>query len=47
MPISYLLEQTNRFPNPAWRVIWGESASASDYSVFVDATLNQYLSTAH
>ena len=47
MPISYLLEQTNRFPSLTWRVIWGESVSASDYSVFVDATLGRYLAKAH
>jgi len=47
MPISYLLEQTNRFPDLTWRVIWGESASSSDYSVFVDATLGQVLAKAH
>ncbi len=47
MPISFLLEQTNRFPDLTWRVIWGESASASDYSVFVDATLGKFVETAH
>ncbi|MBZ5607011.1 MAG: hypothetical protein LAP38_02040 [Acidobacteriia bacterium] len=47
MPISYVLEQTSRFPDLAWRVIWGESASSSDYSVFVDATLGKYLEKAH
>ncbi len=41
--VTYLLEQTNRFPDPAWRVIWGESVSTSDYSVFVDATLGTFL----
>jgi hypothetical protein len=47
LPISYLLEQTNRFPSLTWRVIWGESVSASDYSVFVDATLGRFLAKAH
>ena len=46
MPISFLLELTPRFPNPAWRVIWGESVSQSSYSIFVDATTGQYLVTA-
>jgi hypothetical protein len=46
-PVSFLLEQTNRFPDLAWRVIWGESVSASDYSVFVDASTGKYLETAH
>ncbi len=46
-PISYLLEQPRRFPNVTWRVIWGESVSSSDYSVFVDASTGKYLEKAH
>ncbi len=42
-PITYVLELTNRYPNVAWRIIWGESVSASDYSVFVDATTGVFL----
>jgi hypothetical protein len=45
--ISYLLEQNKRFPDPAWRVIWGESVSSSDYSVFVDATTGMFLEKMH
>jgi hypothetical protein len=45
MPVSFLLEYTPRFPNPAWRVIWGESVSTSNYSIFVDATSGEYLVT--
>ena len=44
-PITFLLEQTDRFPNPAWRVIWGETVGSSNYSIFVDATTGQYLRT--
>ena len=47
LPVSFLLEQTNRFPDLAWRVIWGESVSTSDNSVFVDASTGAYLGTAH
>jgi len=47
MPISFLLEQTNRFPQLTWRVIWGASASSSDYSVFVDATMGTFIEKAH
>ncbi|MGB9605802.1 MAG: hypothetical protein ACPL88_07995 [Bryobacteraceae bacterium] len=47
MPMSYLLEKTKRFPNPAWRVIWGRSVSTSSYSIFVDASTGEYLATAH
>lgn len=46
-PISYLLEQTKRFPNVTWRVIWGQSVTTSDYSVFVDATTGALLAIAH
>ncbi len=46
LPIAFLLESTKRFPNPAWRVIWGESISTSNFSVFVDATTGEYLQTA-
>lgn len=42
-PISFLLELTSRFPNPAWRVIWGESVGTSNYSVFVDASTGEFL----
>jgi hypothetical protein len=43
-PILFLLEHT-RFPNPAWRVIWGESVSTSNFSIYVDATTGEYLQT--
>ncbi len=38
-----LLEQTNRHPDLAWRVVWGDSVSTSDYSVFVDASTGKFL----
>jgi|SRR6266852_6093728 len=44
-PISFLLEKTDRFPDPAWRVIWGESVGTSNFSVFVDASTGAYLQT--
>lgn len=46
-PVSFLLEQTRRFPDLAWRVIYGESVSTSDYSVFVDATTGKFLEKVH
>jgi hypothetical protein len=39
----YLLEQTGRFPDLTWRIVWGESVSASKYSVFVDASTGEFL----
>ncbi len=44
-PISFLLEKTEQFPNPAWRVIWGESVGTSNFSIFVDASTGAYLQT--
>lgn len=44
-PVSYLLELTSRFPNPAWRVIWGESVGTSNFSIFIDASTGEYLQT--
>jgi hypothetical protein len=46
-PISYLLELNKKFPDPSWRVIWGESVNSSDYSVFVDATTGMLLQIMH
>jgi hypothetical protein len=43
--ISFLLEGNTRFPNPSWRVIWGESVGTSNFSVFVDASTGEYLQT--
>ncbi len=45
LPVNLVLEKTRRFPDPAWRVYWGESVSTSAYSIFVDATTGEYLST--
>ena len=47
LPVLFLLEQTPRFPNLAWRVIWGETLGSSRYSVFVDASTGRYLQTLH
>jgi hypothetical protein len=44
-PLTFLLEQTPRHPNLAWRVIWGPSVSASNYSVYVDASTGLYMET--
>ncbi len=44
-PISFLLEQTKQHPDPYWRVIWGESAGSSNFSVLVDAATGLYLDT--
>ncbi len=41
--VNFLCELTNRFPEPAWRVFWGDSVSSAEWSVFIDATSGQYL----
>ncbi len=46
VPVKFVLERTSRFPDPAWRVFWGESVSTSGYSVFVDAVTGDYLGAA-
>ena len=46
-PITYLLEKIDRFPNPVWRVVWGESVGTSNFSVFVDASTGAYLEIMH
>jgi len=45
-PITIILEKTNKFPDPVWRVVWGESLSTAAFSVFVDAMTGGYLETA-
>ena len=40
--VNFMLELTSRFPDPAWRIFWGESVSAAEWSVFVDATTGLY-----
>jgi hypothetical protein len=41
--VNFMLEATPRYPSPAWRVFWGESVSAAEWSVFIDASTGQYL----
>lgn len=45
MPVTFLLEQTPRHPNLAWRIVWGTSVGTSNYSVYVDASTGLYLET--
>jgi len=46
-PITYILEKTTKHPDPAWRVLWGESVQSSNFSVLVDASTGAYLETVH
>jgi hypothetical protein len=47
MPISYQLEKITKFSSPVWRVIWGESAGTSNFSIYVDASLGKFLEQMH
>jgi len=47
MPISITLEKNNRFPDPVWRIIWGPSASQSNFSVLIDASTGEYREKLH
>ncbi len=44
-PITILMERTSKHPNPAWRILWGESAGTSNFSVLIDASTGDYLET--
>ena len=44
-PITVILEKTNKHPDPAWRIVWGESVGTSNFSVLVDASTGAYLET--
>jgi hypothetical protein len=46
--ISFLLSRNQKAPSGvAWRVIWGESAGTSNFSVLVDASSGDYVQTLH
>jgi len=46
-PITMQLERVKKYQDPVWRIIWGESAGTSDFSVYVDASTGDYLETLH
>jgi hypothetical protein len=39
---KFVLECTSRYPDPVWRVYWGDSVSAAQWSVFINAVTGQY-----
>jgi len=47
IPITFQVEKVKQFGNPVWRVIWGTSASASNFSIYVDASSGEYMQTMH
>jgi hypothetical protein len=46
-PISVQLEKVNKFQEPVWRIIWGDSVQTSDFSVYVGASTGDYKETLH
>jgi hypothetical protein len=46
-PVLILLEKNAKYPDPAWRIVWGESVSTSSLSIFIDASTGEYLDTMH
>ncbi len=46
-PISFVLEKVEKYPDPVWRAIWGESAATSGFSVYVDATTGAFQGKMH
>jgi hypothetical protein len=47
MNVAFMLEKTSKFPDPAWRVIWGESVGTSNFSIYVDASTGVFLAKMH
>jgi hypothetical protein len=45
-PISYTLGM-DRGNDPVWRIIWGQSAGQSSFSVLVDATTGEFIQILH
>ncbi len=39
---KYVLEFIARYPDPSWRIYWGESVSTAEWSVFVDSVTGDY-----
>jgi len=47
MPVTMVLEKAKTDGNPNWRVIWGTSVAASNFSIYIDATNGEYMKTMH
>ncbi len=43
IPVTFLMEHSNRFADVVWRVMWGETVGTSEYTVFVDASTGKFL----
>ncbi len=41
-PLQFLLDFTDRVPDPAWRVMWGDSPSTAECTIYVDASTGKF-----
>ena len=41
--VMYLLEDTPRYPDPVWRVLWGATVGSAEYAVTIDASTGKML----
>lgn len=39
---KFVLEYTSRYPNPSWRIYWGDSVSTAEWNVFIDSVTGEY-----
>jgi|ERR1700722_12584356 hypothetical protein len=39
---KFVLEYTARYPDPVWRIYWGDSVSTAEWSVFIDSATGDY-----
>jgi hypothetical protein len=46
-PILYVLEKIAKFPDPVWRVVWGETVGTSNFSVYIDASTGDFKEKLH
>lgn len=42
-PVNFMLELTDMYALPTWRVYWGNSLSTAEYSVYIDANQSKFL----
>jgi len=42
-PINFMVEFTPRFPEPVFRVMWGETAGSAEYTAIIGASTGQML----
>ena len=46
-PVTFLLQKIAKYPDPVWRVVWGESVGTSNFSIYVDVSTGEYKEKLH